>query len=91
MSINNDTIYSIAQVDVSGGPLLLRVPDTALAYFDPDGRGRAPVLLLFDLQVDRHGRAEIPGGTGRLAPYAVSDPLRSLAGRNGVSQVRQLG
>lgn len=29
VSINNDTIYSIAQVDVSGGPVLLRVPDTA--------------------------------------------------------------
>ena len=26
VSINNDTIYSIAQVDVSGGPVLLRVP-----------------------------------------------------------------
>ena len=29
VSINNDTIYSIAQVDVSGGPVLLRVPDSA--------------------------------------------------------------
>ena len=25
VSINNDTIYSIAQADVSGGPVLLRV------------------------------------------------------------------
>ena len=33
MSINNDTIYSIAQVDVSGGPVLLRVPDTAGRYY----------------------------------------------------------
>ena len=33
VSINNDTIYSIAQVDVSGGPLLLRVPDTAGRYY----------------------------------------------------------
>ena len=33
VSINNDTIYSIAQVDVSGGPLLLHVPDTAGRYY----------------------------------------------------------
>ncbi|MGH3231782.1 MAG: DUF1254 domain-containing protein [Streptosporangiaceae bacterium] len=33
VSINNDTIYSIAQVDVSGGPQLLRVPDTAGRYY----------------------------------------------------------
>jgi hypothetical protein len=33
VSINNDTMYSIAQVDVSGGPVLLRVPDTAGRYY----------------------------------------------------------
>lgn len=33
VSINNDTIYSMAQVDVSGGPLLLRVPDAAGRYY----------------------------------------------------------
>src|SRR5690242_12277128 len=33
VSINNDTIYSIAQVDVSGGPVLLRVPDSAGRYY----------------------------------------------------------
>ena len=33
VSINNDTIYSIAQVDVSGGPVLLRVPDTSGRYY----------------------------------------------------------
>jgi hypothetical protein len=33
VSINNDTIYSIAQVDVSGSPVLLRVPDTAGRYY----------------------------------------------------------
>jgi hypothetical protein len=33
VSVNNDTIYSIAQVDVSGGPVLLRVPDTAERYY----------------------------------------------------------
>ena len=33
VSINNDTIYSIAQVDLSGGPVLLHVPDTAGRYY----------------------------------------------------------
>ncbi|MFC8626764.1 DUF1254 domain-containing protein [Streptomyces anulatus] len=33
VSVNNDTVYSIAQVDLSGGPVLLHVPDTAGAYY----------------------------------------------------------
>jgi len=33
VSINNDTVYSIAQVDLSGGPMMLRVPDTAGRYY----------------------------------------------------------
>jgi hypothetical protein len=33
VSINNDTIYSVAQVDLSGGPLRLDVPDTAGRYY----------------------------------------------------------
>jgi hypothetical protein len=33
VSINNDTIYSVAQIDLSGGPLLLRVPDSAGRYY----------------------------------------------------------
>ena len=32
VSINNDTVYSIAQVDMSGGPVRLRVPDAAGRY-----------------------------------------------------------
>ncbi|GAA2745067.1 DUF1254 domain-containing protein [Kitasatospora cinereorecta] len=32
VSVNNDTVYSAAQLDLSGGPLLLRVPDTDGAY-----------------------------------------------------------
>ena len=31
VSINNDTVYSIAQLDVSGGPVRLEVPDTRAA------------------------------------------------------------
>ncbi len=33
VSVNNDTLYSIAQLDLSGGPVLLDVPDTAGAYY----------------------------------------------------------
>ncbi|MEV8564464.1 DUF1254 domain-containing protein [Streptomyces sp. NPDC051322] len=33
VSVNNDTLYSIAQLDLSGGPLRLHVPDTAGAYY----------------------------------------------------------
>ncbi len=33
VSINNDTVYSIAQLDVSGGPVRLAVPDSAGRYY----------------------------------------------------------
>jgi len=33
VSINNDTVYSIAQLDLSGGPVLLEVPDTQGRYY----------------------------------------------------------
>ena len=33
VSINNDTVYAIAVLDLSGGPLLLHVPDTDGRYY----------------------------------------------------------
>ncbi len=33
VSINNDTLYSIAQIDVSGGAVRLDVPDTRGRYY----------------------------------------------------------
>lgn len=33
VTINNDTLYSIAQLDLGVGPLLLRLPDTAGRYY----------------------------------------------------------
>ncbi|MFC4605983.1 DUF1254 domain-containing protein [Rhodococcus kronopolitis] len=33
VSINNDTVYSMCQLDLTNGPLLLDVPDTAGAYY----------------------------------------------------------
>ena len=32
VSLNNDTLYSMGELDVTGGPLLLRVPDTGERY-----------------------------------------------------------
>jgi hypothetical protein len=33
VSINNDTVYSMAQLDLGVGPVLLQVPDTGGAYY----------------------------------------------------------
>ena len=33
VTINNDTVYSMAQIDLSVGPVLLHVPDTAGRYY----------------------------------------------------------
>lgn len=33
VSVNNDTVYSFAQLDLSGGPVLLELPDTAGRYY----------------------------------------------------------
>ncbi|KQO97493.1 DUF1254 domain-containing protein [Leifsonia sp. Leaf264] len=33
VSVNNDTVYALAQLDLSGGPLTLHVPDTDGAYY----------------------------------------------------------
>ncbi|MFF3497052.1 DUF1254 domain-containing protein [Streptomyces sp. NPDC002795] len=33
VSVNNDTVYSIAPLDLSGGPIRLQVPDTDGAYY----------------------------------------------------------
>lgn len=33
VSINNDTLYSMAQIDLSVGPVLLKTPDTAGRYY----------------------------------------------------------
>ncbi|WP_447912552.1 DUF1254 domain-containing protein [Microbacterium phyllosphaerae] len=33
VSVNNDTVYALAQLDLSGGPQILHVPDTDGAYY----------------------------------------------------------
>ena len=55
VSINNDTVYSIAQVDLSAGPVRLDVPDTGGRYY---------VLQFVDA-----GRTTSPmSGTARRVP-----------------------
>lgn len=90
VSINNDTVYSMCQLDLSAGPLVLEVPDTSGAYY---------VLQFVDAWTDNFayvgkratgtgaGRylltppgwtGEVPAGTTRIAsPTAVA----SIVGR----------
>jgi hypothetical protein len=57
VSINNDTLYSIAQLELGGGPLLLRVPDAAGRYY---------VLQFVDAWTSNFAYAgRRPAGTGR--------------------------
>lgn len=65
VSINNDTIYSIAQVDVSG-PVLLRVPDAAGRYYvrPLTPRGARPTGIMARRR-QRRRRAFGPGWRGQ--------------------------
>lgn len=105
VSINNDTIYSMAQLDLSVGPLLLEVPDTAGAYY---------VLQFVDAWTDNFAyvgkRAtgtgagqflltppgwdgRVPGGTTRIAvPTRVASIIGRWAcdGPHDVARVRDL-
>jgi hypothetical protein len=90
VSINNDTIYSIAQVDVSGGPVLLRVPDAAGRYyvlqfvdawtnnFAYAGRRATGTAAGAFLLTPPHWRGEVPAGT-RVIEFPTS--LATIVGR----------
>jgi hypothetical protein len=71
VSINNDTIYSIAQIDVSGGPVLLRVPDTAGRYY---------VLQFVDAWTNNFAYVWAPGD-GHRGRDLSAGPAR-MAGRH---------
>jgi hypothetical protein len=64
VSINNDTIYSIAQVDVSGGPVLLRVPDAAGAsnWLPAPAAPFRPIMRLYQ------PRAAVLDGSYQIPP-----------------------
>ncbi|MFF0486994.1 DUF1254 domain-containing protein [Streptomyces sp. NPDC004779] len=85
VTVNNDTVYSIAQVDLSGGPLLLRVPDTAGRYyvlqfvdawtnnFAYVGRRATGTAAGSYLLTGPGWRGEVPAGATRIAaPTAVA-------------------
>ncbi|GHJ44700.1 hypothetical protein Cs7R123_20420 [Catellatospora sp. TT07R-123] len=75
VSINNDTLYSMAPLDLSGGPLLLHVPDTDGAYY---------VLQFIDAWTDNVayvGRRATGTGEGT---YLVTGPGWTGAAPEGV-------
>ncbi|MEU3434104.1 DUF1254 domain-containing protein [Streptomyces sp. NPDC006863] len=90
VSINNDTVYSMAQLDLSGGPLLLRVPDTGGRYyvfqfvdawtnnFAYVGRRATGTAAGAFLLTGPGWSGEVPAGTVRIAsPTSVA----SIVGR----------
>ena len=90
VTINNDTVYSVAQLDLSGGPLVLEVPDIGKRYY---------VLQFVDAWSNNiayvgtratgpaGGRFLItpPGWAGQApdgyTPIAMSTPIVSIVGR----------
>jgi hypothetical protein len=93
-SVNNDTVYSVAQVDLSGGPLVLTVPATAGRYY---------VLQFVDAWTNNFayaGRRATGTGAGSFlltpphwkggAPAEMGDERHRVPGRRGVDR-RPLG
>jgi hypothetical protein len=100
VTINNDTLYSIAQLDLSGGPLLLDVPDA---------HGRYYVMQFIDAWTNNFAyvgkrasgtdastwfltppgwSGEVPGGTTRVP---VPTMVASILGRWACAGVDDLG
>ncbi|MEV7869396.1 DUF1254 domain-containing protein [Streptomyces sp. NPDC088124] len=88
--VNNDAVHTVAQLDLSGGPLLLTVPDTAGRYyvlrfvdawtnnFAYVGRRATGTAAGSFLLTGPGWRGEVPAGVTRIAcPTAVA----SLIGR----------
>ncbi|MEE1800927.1 MULTISPECIES: DUF1254 domain-containing protein [unclassified Streptomyces] len=88
--VTDDTVHSVAQLDLSGGPLLLSVPDTADRYyvlrfvdawtnnFAYVGRRATGTAAGSFLLTGPGWEGEVPAGTTRIAcPTAVA----SLVGR----------
>jgi hypothetical protein len=79
VSINNDTVYSIAQLDLSHGPLLLDVPD-------PDGR----YLVLQFISAWTENFAYLGTRTAGSAPgrYLVVGPHHTAAAEDDARLIR---
>lgn len=91
VSINNDTVYSMASVDLSVGPILLSVPDTGdryyvlqfvdawtdnFAYVGKRATGTAAGQFLL-LSPDWEGEVDHPGATAIRFPTRIA----SIVGR----------
>ncbi|TQF74923.1 DUF1254 domain-containing protein [Rhodococcus spelaei] len=78
VSINNDTVYSLAQIDLSGGPVLLEVPDTNGAYY---------VLQFVDAWTDNFayvGKRATGTSSGR---YLLTPPAWTGDAPDGVTRI----
>jgi hypothetical protein len=65
VSINNDTLYSIAQLDLSGGPLVLQVPDAGDRYY---------VLQFVDAWSNNFAYVGTRGTGNRAGTFFVTGP-----------------
>jgi hypothetical protein len=65
VSVNNDTIYSIAQLDLSGGPLWLHLPDTG---------GRYTVFQLVDAWTNNFAYLGSRGSGGGVVDHLLVPP-----------------
>lgn len=92
VSINNDTVYSMASVDLSVGPVLLSVPDTGdryyvmqfvdawtdnFAYVGKRATGTSAREFLL-LPADWQGEVEVPAGA---TPIRFPTRIASIVGR----------
>ncbi len=83
VTINNDTLYSMAQVDLSVGPVELQVPDTAGRYYVLQFVDAwTKQLRLRRTSRDRNGRGDVPPRS------AVLDRRRRRYGRDPISRRR---
>ena len=84
VSINNDTLYSVAQLDLSVGPLLLHVPDTHDAYyvlqFVDAWSNNFAYLGKRATGTSRSDWLLVPPGWDGAVPEAVSGVVRSPTG-----------
>ena len=78
VTINNDTLYSIAQFDLSAGPLELAVPDTAGRYY---------VLQFIDAWTNNFAYVGKRASGTAAASYLVTPPSWDGEVPDGVTQI----
>ncbi len=79
VTINNDTLYSIAQFDLSGGPLFLDVPDSAGRYY---------VLQFIDAWTDNFAYVGERASGTQAATYFLTPPGWTGAVPDNLTEIR---